>query len=266
MKNKFLKYFSATAFLFLIFSAAPAGLRAQESSADSGFGYVLLEPLPRADGASLEKNVTLTEYMAWVYKFILFFAAFLAVMQITIGGAMFIASGANEKTRSSARDKIWGAIYGLILVFAAYLVLYTINPQLVSTTPDSLFKPVQFNGNIYDENGEEGNAGGSSEDGVPYAIENKGGETTTYEKKDDGNTYMVTRTTNTIVYSDGSESVSITDIYTDKNKTEHVITTTTNNDGSVDTWVRENYSNGGYAEWRNGEKICCDTFGDWNGG
>ncbi|NUQ57733.1 MAG: hypothetical protein HUT38_04610, partial [Candidatus Paceibacter sp.] len=67
------------------------------------------------------------------------------VLQITIGGVMWIASGANEKTRGEAKSKIESAIWGLVLAFAAYLVLYTINPQLVSFEGNSFFNTEQEN-------------------------------------------------------------------------------------------------------------------------
>lgn len=109
-----------------------------EPQKDEKFTYTLLEPLPFV-GGELSENVTLEQYLGWAYRFVLSIAAFLAVLQITIGGVMWIASGANEKTRGEAKAKIESAIWGLVLAFAAYLVLYTINPQLVSFESNSFF-------------------------------------------------------------------------------------------------------------------------------
>lgn len=130
---------------------------------DDNLHYTLLVPLPQ-EGGDLKEDVSLDDYLAWVYKFTLYLAAFLAVMQITIGGVMFIASGASEKTRSAAKDKIWNAIYGLILAFGAYLILYTINPQLVSISSKNL-ESVNVNTDNNENNDGEFEGGGGGEFG-----------------------------------------------------------------------------------------------------
>ncbi|NUQ57713.1 MAG: hypothetical protein HUT38_04505, partial [Candidatus Paceibacter sp.] len=81
-----------------------------EPEKDEKFTYTLLEPLPYV-GGELSENVTLEQYLGWAYRFVLSIAAFLAVLQITIGGVMWIASGANEKTRGEAKSKIESAIW-----------------------------------------------------------------------------------------------------------------------------------------------------------
>lgn len=102
----------------------------EDSGEGDKFIYTLLQPLPQ-EGKDLQENVTLEEYLAWVYGFALTLAGFLAVMMIVIGGVEYIISGANESMKSAANKRIWGAIWGLVLVMAAYIILYTINPSLV---------------------------------------------------------------------------------------------------------------------------------------
>ena len=145
------------------------------------FGYTLLQPLPTS-GKDLDKNVTLSEYMAWLYRFALVLAGFLAVMMIVIGGVTYIASGANEGLKTKAKGYINGALQGLLLAIAAYLLLYTINPSLVTTTPDSVFKELPItgaggsenvektgsNGNTGTNNGGSDNEGQSYNDGMDY--------------------------------------------------------------------------------------------------
>jgi hypothetical protein len=103
------------------------------------FTYTLLQPLPQ-EGTYLKENVTLEQYLNWVYGFTLTLAGFLAVMMIVIGGVEYIISGANESMRASAHKRIWGAISGLVLVLAAYIILYTINPSLVDFENNRFFK------------------------------------------------------------------------------------------------------------------------------
>ena len=100
------------------------------STSGGKYIYTLLQPLPSSNGP-LTKDVTIERYLTWAFRFTLALAGFLAVMMIVIGGVEYIISGANEGMRSEAHKRISNAIYGLILALVSYLVLYTINPNLV---------------------------------------------------------------------------------------------------------------------------------------
>ncbi|MEW5907756.1 MAG: hypothetical protein AB1643_01045 [Patescibacteria group bacterium] len=102
---------------------APIALFAQD--------YRLLEPLPGLPG-SLPVESGFSQYLGWVYKFAIAAAIFLAVLMIVIGGIQIIAGGASETARSNAKKRIKDAILGLLLVLIAYLILYWINPDLVT--------------------------------------------------------------------------------------------------------------------------------------
>ncbi|KKR77540.1 MAG: hypothetical protein UU20_C0005G0014, partial [Parcubacteria group bacterium GW2011_GWE2_40_8] len=91
--------------------------------------YTLLESLPSAGDGD---DVTLSEYLGWIFKFALAMAGFLAVLMITVGGIIYMASGGNESQMTKAKERINNALWGLLLAFASFLLLYTINPQLVS--------------------------------------------------------------------------------------------------------------------------------------
>ena len=111
----------------------PANYQTMDGEGDSSgkkFIYTLLQSLPQ-EGEDLKENVTLKQYLTWAFRFTLALAGFLAVMMIVIGGVEYIISGANEGMRSEAHKRISNAIYGLILALVSYLVLYTINPNLV---------------------------------------------------------------------------------------------------------------------------------------
>ncbi len=93
----------------------------------SVFAYTLLEPLP-----GLGKEVKgLADYLGWLFPFALTVAAILAVIMIVIGG-LELAGGGNEGLKTSGKKKIEGAIYGLLLAVSAFLILHTINPDLVN--------------------------------------------------------------------------------------------------------------------------------------
>lgn len=71
------------------------------------------------------------EFLVWLYRFALSSAAILAIIMIIMGGIEYIISGGSSSKRESARKKIEQALLGLLLAVGAYLILYTINKDLV---------------------------------------------------------------------------------------------------------------------------------------
>lgn len=93
------------------------------------YAYTLLQPLPGIGGGGAG-GTGLTDYLNWLFRFALVAAAFLAVVQIVIGGIQMIIGGASETQRTNAKSRIQDAIYGLLLALASWLILWTINPDL----------------------------------------------------------------------------------------------------------------------------------------
>ena len=94
------------------------------------FAYELLQPLPSGSGMMEEAN--LSQYLSWLYKFALTAAVFLAVLMVVIGGLQIVLGGASEAQQKAGRERIKMAVFGLILALSSYLILYVIDPQLVS--------------------------------------------------------------------------------------------------------------------------------------
>jgi len=65
------------------------------------------------------------------YTIALGLAAASAMGVLIYGAILWTVSGA-VATKKDAMDWIWGAIWGFVLLIAAYLILYTINPNLVN--------------------------------------------------------------------------------------------------------------------------------------
>lgn len=93
-------------------------------------------------------------YFEKVYIFAVALGAILAVVMIIYGGFIWMTSPAVANIQKG-KDMIYGAISGLILLLASYLILYTINPELVG-----LSSPAMQNVNI-----DTGNTGGSNNSG-----------------------------------------------------------------------------------------------------
>lgn len=109
---------------------SPAVSRAQDT-------YTLLEPLPCIPGTDQTcadnkiKEVNLSDYIGYIFKFSIALAAFLAVIMIIWGGVQYMTSEV-PFIKIEGKNKIGGAVAGLVMVLASYLILATIDPRLVN--------------------------------------------------------------------------------------------------------------------------------------
>lgn len=72
------------------------------------------------------------EYLSIVYRYLVVIAGLIAVIVIIIAGIQWTASGGNSSSIESAKNKIVGALTGLGLAVGSYIILYTVNPELVN--------------------------------------------------------------------------------------------------------------------------------------
>ena len=82
-------------------------------------------------GPAAETTVSLIDYIRYVYLFGLGLVGVAALGALVYGGFTYMLSGTITK-KEEAIKYIWGAISGLVLGLAAFLILNTINPDLVS--------------------------------------------------------------------------------------------------------------------------------------
>lgn len=98
-------------------------------------GYNLLAPLPYVGGSNssgpAESTPSPEVYLKGIIQLLIAVAGVLAVIMITIGGIQYMTTDVVDY-KTQAKDKIQSAIYGLILAIVSWLILYTINPELVS--------------------------------------------------------------------------------------------------------------------------------------
>ncbi len=95
--------------------------------------YKLLETIPGASIAN--KSTTFPEYVTGIYKFAIVIVAIAALLMLSIGGFAYMASAGNQAQAGTAKKIITDALLGLIVVFLSWLVLYTINPDLLGADP-----------------------------------------------------------------------------------------------------------------------------------
>jgi|GEM_PF-4476093 len=79
----------------------------------------------------------LGEYVGAIYKYAIGIIGIVAAIALMIGGVRWLTAGGNPSAVKDAQSWITGAITGLIIGLASYLILYQINPNLI------IFKPIR---------------------------------------------------------------------------------------------------------------------------
>ena len=89
------------------------------------------------DGALLGKVINK------FYNYIVWLAGILAVIVIMIAGFQWVTAAGNQSKIGEAKERITGAIIGLVLALSSYMLLNIINPDLVKIQDLSdLIKPI----------------------------------------------------------------------------------------------------------------------------
>lgn len=91
--------------------------------------YTLQVSIPSATGP-VTSVYNYGEYVGTVYKYLVGFAVTIAIVFLMIGGIRYVI-GASTGEIGKAKDMIVKAITGLVLLLFAYVILYTVNPELV---------------------------------------------------------------------------------------------------------------------------------------
>jgi hypothetical protein len=93
--------------------------------------YVPLAPLP---GVIKDQPISLESYLGAIFKIGIGLAGVFAVLMIVIAGIQYIGGASSPSARTDARGRITNAIFGLILALVSWLILNTINPNLLNTS------------------------------------------------------------------------------------------------------------------------------------
>jgi len=96
-----------------------------------GTEYNLLTPLPNVETTPGSGKATASSYIKGIFQLIIAVAGLLAVIMIIFGGIKYMSTDAFSG-KSEARATIEHAIWGLLLAMSAWLILNTINPNLVN--------------------------------------------------------------------------------------------------------------------------------------
>ncbi len=100
--------------------------------ADISASYTPLAPLPIGPGGSTLSTYTMSTYLAGAIKLIIALGAGLAVIMSILAGVEYVAKGISPSAKMDAKEKMINAFIGLALVLTSYLILNSINPDLVN--------------------------------------------------------------------------------------------------------------------------------------
>jgi hypothetical protein len=111
-------------FLFIILLVLPLIAFSQDEEACRH----LEVPIPGLTSTCLP---ALPDYIVAIYNFALMIIGIICFGALLYGGLRYLTSVGKPAAISDAKDQIFSALLGLIILFSSYLILKTINPELV---------------------------------------------------------------------------------------------------------------------------------------
>jgi hypothetical protein len=139
IRKKIKKYFSIIAILAILF----IGFVYVYSAAAQEKGYRISVSIPGIKELKAKQKIADPgAYVKGLYNFAIGIAGILAVGMIVFGAIERILYAGNPSRQAEGRDRIIQAIYGLLLLLAAVLILNTIRPQITVLSLPKLDKAV----------------------------------------------------------------------------------------------------------------------------
>ena len=105
--------------------------------------YKLLAPLPGLNSVPVGETNALGNYLNIIIKLIIGLAAVAAMVMIVMGGIQYMTSEL-PGVKGEGKEKITNAIIGLLIALGAWLILYTINPDLLDTKLNIAQTTIQY--------------------------------------------------------------------------------------------------------------------------
>jgi len=121
MSKKIILIFLLSSFLLLLFSSFCLAQRKLE---------IIYPAVPGVQTPTTTKTA-LPEYLRYVFTFAIIISGLVAFGAMIYGGVLYVTSVGDPTKISGAKDQVIAGILGLIIVLSSFLILNTINPQLV---------------------------------------------------------------------------------------------------------------------------------------
>ena len=105
-------------------------------SADFVLAVDLEVPLPETGGGQITTAPILPDYVKYIFNFSIGIAGLIAFLMLVYGGFRYLTSAGNPSAMSDANSQIFASLIGLIVILGVWLLLTTINPQLIVLNPE----------------------------------------------------------------------------------------------------------------------------------
>lgn len=120
-------------FVFLLFIFPLIFNQSVLAGGDSAAPRPLETIYPEIPGTSAPTQETgLAEYLKYIFNFLIWGTGFIVVVVIIYNGFKYLTSSGLPEKVTEAKDRIKAALLGLIILFGSYMLLITINPQLIA--------------------------------------------------------------------------------------------------------------------------------------
>lgn len=97
-------------------------------------GYTPLEPIPGlTSGTNVVDPTQLPKLISAIFTILITIGALFSVLMLTVGGVRYMLSDV-VTSKELAKKRMEASIWGLLLIAGAWLILHTINPQLLNFT------------------------------------------------------------------------------------------------------------------------------------
>lgn len=93
----------------------------------NGFIFALEVPF-----MNLTDKSSIGEYVSAIFNIIIAAAGIISLISFTVGAVGLIASAGSAEAASGAKDRMRGAVLGLVLTMSAFIILRTINPAFIT--------------------------------------------------------------------------------------------------------------------------------------
>ncbi|MDP2947012.1 MAG: hypothetical protein Q8N88_02770 [Nanoarchaeota archaeon] len=94
--------------------------------------FKLLIDYPIIGTDKITSTSTLPELIRYIYRFALLACGLTAFVAILIGAILYVTSAGDSSKASDAKDRITSALWGILILLSSFLILNTINPDLLN--------------------------------------------------------------------------------------------------------------------------------------
>ena len=142
--KKILSLLAVTYLVFIlstltVYSATTGSKMALQTDPTKPLEYIPLEPNAFPGVSTTGSDGDIGTFLGQIFNFGIAAAVVLALLEIIWGGVEYMTTD-SWYTKGDGKDRIYNAIIGLGIALISYLLLYTINPDLVDFSKNLLFK------------------------------------------------------------------------------------------------------------------------------